>query len=580
VVEDADGDGIPSRTASGTDSGLRHAHIVSGLTNYTSYYFGVRAYAYNPLANPQVYRSPFTRAEIVPAQSSSVISEAAIEAADSRSEPDIVAVKTVGVGDGSVSADVVNPSAVRDCEYRVEFYALPAGKASSVALTEEAGPIDATPLGQSSVAKTPGGETTYDVFCGSEKVFDGSLSGQPAPQSTNVFVVDGLEFTVSGPSPGLREFIVTANASGPLDPPDIGTFAFNANGFPFWEGPGGLTDRPTPGYQQTNPAVLGWGINVGGGDGTFASYMDRSIISRGNLDRIGPYDYEWRFTAEGSLAMRFFEDDVMVQVPFEVWQTGIATPDDPSDDVRLIPFICESGCGAGATDLVFDITGDHSVSGGSDDPYTDWIYWYFPTDMSPGSAGYDAYADGNAHGDVYDDATYADVCCEVLARQVLVNFNAGSAPPYAADLPEEGTVFRIVANKPNQPGDIHTFSTAGLGAEAPSLALQQERLKDIGIVPNPYKGASSYEVSQIIDEVRFTNLPDVATIRVFTLNGTLLRTIVKNSPGQRTLSWDLTTDTLLPLASGMYLIHVDVPDVGEHVIKFGVVKKRIQLNVF
>jgi hypothetical protein len=87
-------------------------------------------------------------------------------------------------------------------------------------------------------------------------------------------------------------------------------------------------------------------------------------------------------------------------------------------------------------------------------------------------------------------------------------------------------------------------------------------------------------VSQIIDEVRFTNLPDVATIRVFTLNGTLLRTIVKNSPGQRNLSWDLTTDTLLPLASGMYLIHVDVPDVGEHVIKFGVVKKRVQLNVF
>jgi hypothetical protein len=42
----------------------------------------------------------------------------------------------------------------------------------------------------------------------------------------------------------------------------------------------------------------------------------------------------------------------------------------------------------------------------------------------------------------------------------------------------------------------------------------------------------------------------------------------------------LTTDTQLPLSSGMYLIHVDVPDVGEHVIKFGVVKKRIQLNVF
>ena len=582
IIDDINEDGITELTTRGVDSGLQHAHVISGLTNYQTYFLGVRAYAYNEGSIPKAFYSPTARTAIQPAIPSSVLSEAAVEAAGSRGEFDIVAVRTTGVGDGVVSADIVNPASVVSADYRVEFYSLPGKTSASVALVspEEANAFDAVPTEWKSAAKTPGGATTYDVFRGETKIFDGSASDEPAPQSTNVFVADGLEFTIAGPSPGLREFIVTANAAGPLDPPDIGTFAFNNNGFPFWEGPGGLTDRPTPGYQQTNPAVLGWGINVGGGNGTFASYMDRSIISRGNLDRIGPYDYEWRFTAEGSLAMRFFEDDVMVQVPFEVWQTGIGTPDDPSDDVRLIPFICESGCGAGATDLVFDITGDHAVSGGSDDPFTDWIYWYFPTDMSPGSAGYDAYADGNAHGDVYDDATYADVCCEVLARQVLVNFNAGSAPPYAADLPEEGTVFRIVANKPNQPGDIHTFSTAGLGAEAPSLALQQERLKDIGIVPNPYKGASSYEVSQIIDEVRFTNLPDVATIRVFTLNGTLLRTIVKNSPGQRSLSWDLTTDTLLPLASGMYLIHVDVPDVGEHVIKFGVVKKRVQLNVF
>jgi hypothetical protein len=169
---------------------------------------------------------------------------------------------------------------------------------------------------------------------------------------------------------------------------------------------------------------------------------------------------------------------------------------------------------------------------------------------------------------------------EIIGRQILVNWNGGSAPPYNQDLPETGTTFRYVTLKPSQPGDTFTFATTGLGATAPSQELLVERLEDIGIVPNPYKGASTYEVSQLIDEVRFTNLPDVATIRVFTLNGTLLRTIFKNSPGQRSLTWDLTTDTQLPLSSGMYLIHVDVPDVGEHVIKFGVVKKRIQLNVF
>ena len=99
-------------------------------------------------------------------------------------------------------------------------------------------------------------------------------------------------------------------------------------------------------------------------------------------------------------------------------------------------------------------------------------------------------------------------------------------------------------------------------------------------MPNPYKGASAYEVGQFTDEVRFTNLPDVATIRVFTLNGTLIKTINKQSPGVATIPWNLTTDQNLPIASGMYLIHVEVPGVGSHTIKFGVVRKRVQLNVY
>ena len=99
-------------------------------------------------------------------------------------------------------------------------------------------------------------------------------------------------------------------------------------------------------------------------------------------------------------------------------------------------------------------------------------------------------------------------------------------------------------------------------------------------MPNPYKGASSYEVSQLTDRVRFTNLPDVATIRIFTLNGSLIRTLEKQSAGVATLSWNLTTNNNLPIASGVYLIHIEVPGVGEKVLKFAVVKKRIQLNTF
>ena len=551
IIEDVDGDGINAQTAFGNDSGVHHVHRVSGLTNYQTYHFGVRGYVYNVAANPQVYHGPFARASVVPAAPSSVISEAGLEAELSREEPDIVAQRIEGISDGSVSVDVVNAAVVRDCEYRVEFYALP-----------------------------PGGATTYDVYCDDEKVFDGSASREPAAQRENVFVIDGLAFSIVGPEPDFKDFLAVANGAGPLNPPDMGAYAFGDSPFPHATLPD--QDRPIAGYQQSTSNVV-WGIHAGGArsDAEYGppseggSFLGRA--ARGsNFDRIGVFDYEMRFTAAGGFAWRLFEDGEVVAVPFELWRTGIATPDDPSDDVRLLPAICE-GCGGGTVDLTYDIGGDHPVSEGADDPATDWTYWYEPTDMSPGQSGYDAAVASDFESGVGD---------EVLARIVLVALDAGSSPPYPAALPEEGTIFRLVTKKPSQPGDVFAFSTSTFAARAPTLDEQKTRLDEIGIAPNPYRGSSAYEVNKLSDEVRLTNLPDVATIRVFTLSGTLVRTMVKDSPGIRSLSWDLTTDERLPLGSGMYLIHVDVPGIGEHVIKFGVLKweidfgNTIELGVF
>ena len=58
-----------------------------------------------------------------------------------------------------------------------------------------------------------------------------------------------------------------------------------------------------------------------------------------------------------------------------------------------------------------------------------------------------------------------------------------------------------------------------------------------------------------------------------------IRLQVNKSGPDTSIDWDLTTDSNLPISSGMYLIHFDLPDVGERVIKFGVVKKRIQLDL-
>jgi hypothetical protein len=244
------------------------------------------------------------------------------------------------------------------------------------------------------------------------------------------------------------------------------------------------------------------------------------------------------------------------------------------------------------------VVADHGGSSSDNDPYTDAFYFYEPADTSPGSVGYDkwvaeAIATDNGGNSESPGARH-------MGRFDLCNWNAGSVKAYieagcdaqvydtacgtgfmlGAERPEDGTIFRIVTLKPNQPGDTFTFNTTGFGVQPASAQLKQDQVDEIGIVPNPYKGVSLYERSQLIDEVRFTNLLSEETrISVFTLNGSLVREFLKNA-GTNTLTWNLTTDNNLPIASGLYLIHIDVKGVGETVIKFAVVRKRTQLDTF
>ena len=582
---DPDGPGLIQEpqtvVANGTDSGVQNYHVANGLTNYTTYYFGIQAYAQND-DNPgrKIFRGPITRIEVTPTKSTQEIPEAAITAFETTADPDFVG-ELKGIGDGFVHADVVNPSAIKEATYSVEFYerAIPGKRASETISQPDKDEVD--PLNSPLIAARKSADSqddtkviTYDIKRDGDLIFDGKSIDYAAPQRDDVMVLDGLLFTIRGPDPGYKDFQVVANASGPVDPPAYAAITWN--NFPNPRGVG--LNR---GYQQsTNNSI--WMIHAGGAAQPFSSFVARSTRDGGNLPRIGINDYEMRFTdrcvsqmdgviaLDDCLGFRGFEDGALFEVPFELWDTGVSTPDDPSDDVRLVAVVCEAACGAGAQQGVFDIGGDHPASGAANDPFTDWVYFYRPSDITPGQSGRDRYLSG-------EDGVGIS---EVLARIVLVGWNIGTAPPYNPALPESGTVFRFITNKPNQPEAVFSFSTEGYAPGEFSDADKLLRLEDIGIVPNPYKGASSYEVSQLSDEVRFTNLPDVATIRIFTLNGTLIKTINKQSPGIATIPWNLTTDENLPIASGMYLINVEVPDVGSHTIKIAVVKKRIQLNVY
>jgi flagellar hook assembly protein FlgD len=94
----------------------------------------------------------------------------------------------------------------------------------------------------------------------------------------------------------------------------------------------------------------------------------------------------------------------------------------------------------------------------------------------------------------------------------------------------------------------------------------------INIVPNPYYGYSAYEKKALDNVVKITNLPEKCTITIYTLNGTLVRKFNKSDP-KTSLDWDLKNHNSGPVASGMYIIYINVPDVGEKTLKwFGVLR--------
>ncbi len=80
--------------------------------------------------------------------------------------------------------------------------------------------------------------------------------------------------------------------------------------------------------------------------------------------------------------------------------------------------------------------------------------------------------------------------------------------------------------------------------------------------------------------VTFTHLPDKATIRIFNLAGVLVKTIEKTDAGQFQ-RWDLANESGLPVASGLYIAYIEMPDVGTtKIVKLAVIQEQQILDRF
>jgi len=147
----------------------------------------------------------------------------------------------------------------------------------------------------------------------------------------------------------------------------------------------------------------------------------------------------------------------------------------------------------------------------------------------------------------------------------------------ATRFPQDGDVFSIAANHVNGTSDVFAFSTTGPVVDDTELAKTD--LTKVLAVPNPYLGRSSYELSSLARQMRFTNLPKACTIRIFSLTGDLVRTI-RHDNNLSFETWDLKTDQGVLVASGVYVAHFEAPGVGSHFVKCAVFMEAETLTGF
>ena len=127
--------------------------------------------------------------------------------------------------------------------------------------------------------------------------------------------------------------------------------------------------------------------------------------------------------------------------------------------------------------------------------------------------------------------------------------------------------------------NVYRFSTRGLNPVFNSTETLVDVLDCINVVPNPYYAFSTYETGKLDNRVKITNLPTVCTVTIYDMNGTLVRQFKKGDP-LTSLDWDLKNHKNIPIASGTYIIHVDVPGVGEKILKWFGVMRPIDLDNF
>lgn len=510
----------------GTDSGIRHFFIVHWdsiknrpLYRGSTYYFAVTAYNYNPQneKNPSIESQPVylkvtvqgpkpgDRYEANPGQKISVEGDSTTDVKCSVSVVD----PTVLTGDKYEIFFTVNQDSASDTFGEYVWNVRDVTK-NQIVLTEQKLTVITDPL---------------------------KLNNSDAP------VIDGLGITVyMTHPPGIKAIVEVANGNGPLTESQ-------------WDDKGAPYHGNNVWHSLSAPNDLNRFYLSAGGDSGNLERLERSI---GNAKY---HDFEMRFTTAGGIVDWFYNNpNTYASAPFEMWDVGIGTYDDASDDQRLITL-------AFSPDSIVGNFSFHTTDPSFGFPATDWIFARRPLNEN---GTYERFVYDVQHG--IGSSEWMNNSEEVLAHIIICDFGG------ARTLPETGTVIRFITYKRPKEGTKFYFTAPGRIENDPELAKKD--VEKINVFPNPYYGSSELEPNRFTHFVTFNHLPRHAIFRIFTLNGILVRKLEKNDASQF-FRWDLKNENGLPVASGLYIVHIEMPELKKtKILKLMVVGLEEVPNIF
>ncbi|MCH2447272.1 MAG: T9SS type A sorting domain-containing protein, partial [Candidatus Marinimicrobia bacterium] len=245
----------------------------------------------------------------------------------------------------------------------------------------------------------------------------------------------------------------------------------------------------------------------------------------------------------------------IIDVPFSAYD--ISNPSSP----RQLNIVVRDYDGNGAWDMHYE--GDDEGENARPYNYT----WILDSD-------YDEGASWDADTDAEDFMGQVDVDGGPVLWALWLKDRGGR--PFFSD---DGTL-TLIPNLVITTSDIYSFASPGPTTGGGEEKISAER---VNVFPNPYYAFNPAEVTRMARFVTFNNLPPKATIRIFNLGGQLVAKLDKDDETQF-LQWPLLNFQNIPVASGMYLAHVEMvmPSGGEFskILKIAIIQEKEMLDIY